>query len=300
MALKYEVEFISLGKTMKQISLLIAAFALLSSSIVIAGTLYTVDESASPGASLYTLDSSNGVATLIGETDPSGVISPSIAGGAYDSLNDRLLFTTFYSDIAGEYGLVDINRVTGLSTYIGIHGSSNVFGTAYDSLNDVLYAFDYDKSRSLATVNRATGETTAIGITGVNWIGGMAYDRNSDTLYGASEDTLYSLNRTTGLATAIGPHGVNASGDAGLAVDPDTGIMYMTESTGGGLYTINMGDGTATLVGATGLGTPGSLAIIPDVTVESEPVPTMSSLGILLLVGLFMLAGFRFRRHAKS
>jgi hypothetical protein len=284
----------------KKISLLIAAFALLSSSIVIAGTLYTVDEGASPSASLYTLDPSNGVATLIGETDPSSEIQPSIAGGAYDSLNDRLLFTTFYSNTAGEFGLVDINRVTGLSTFIGIHGSSNVFGTAYDSLNDVLYAFDYNKSGSLATVNRATGETTAVGLTGVKWIGGMAYDSDSDTLYGVSTDTLYSLNRTTGLATAIGAHGVNAGGDVGLAVDPDTDIMYMTESNGGGLYTINMGDGTATLVGATGLGTPGSLAIIPDVTAKSESVPTMNSLGILLLVGLFMLAGFRFRRHAKS
>lgn len=287
---------------MKKFNLLIATISMLASSLAFAGTLYTIDEQSNPTASLYTLDPANGAATLIGEIDPAGDFGPSLTGGAYDSLNDKLLFTTIYSDIAGEYGLIDTDRLTGLSTFIGEHGSSNVFSTAYDSLNDVLYAFDYDKDQSLATIDRATGLTTAIGSTGGVRIDGMAYDSADDTLYGVGTTNLYSLNRATGLATVIGPHGVSAGSNTGLAVDPDTGIMYMTESQAGGLYTIAMDTGVATLVGITGLSEPSSLAIIPDGAGagESIPVPTLGIPGLLLLVGLFMWVGFRFRQQAQA
>ena len=91
------------------------------------------------------------------------------------------------------------------------------------------------------------------------WTIGVTHDANAapgkGTLFGtdAARGNLLSINPTTGVGTVIGPTGVMSV--PALAIDPNTGILYVGEGQGSpNLYTVNPTTGAATLVGNTGLG----------------------------------------------
>jgi hypothetical protein len=90
---------------------------------------------------------------------------------------------------------------------------------------------------------------------------GVAYRDNG-------ADNLITINTATGAATTIGPVGTNqgpAAGSSvgGLEFDPDSGILYYSESIN--LYTINPATGAATLIGPHGVNEIAALAaVVPE------------------------------------
>lgn len=279
----------------------VAALALLLfSGVSVAGTLYTIDEEASPHGTLYTLDPLTGSATLAHEINTIDDLSASLLGGAYDSSRDILLFTTYFKP-QSDAGLVQVNQYTGEGEWAGEIGgpenTSNVFGAAYDSTNNILYAADDDQSPpSLITVDVIFGQGTTVGPFGngpedLN-IHGMAYDPATDTLYGVGSVNLFTINRSTGEATAVGPHGLGTGIQMGLAVDPDNGVMYMVYDQN--LYSVNKLSGQASLIGPTGLDDIGSLAIVPGGNVPSA-IPSTGALAQWVLILALLSAAFVFR-----
>ncbi len=93
--------------------------------------------------------------------------------------------------------------------------------------------------------------------------GGLAYDPASDLLYATGAwdastgtSTLFSINRYTGALAEVGPmgSGINLT-SGGLAVHPQTGVMYATGTNGfqsSALFTVDKTSGAATLVGQSG------------------------------------------------
>lgn len=67
-----------------------------------------------------------------------------------------------------------------------------------------------------------------------------------------SSRALYEINMTNGAKTQIGTVSANASTTGGLAVNPNTGVIYLTSTGNDSLFTLDIATGNATLVGAYG------------------------------------------------
>ena len=250
----------------------------------------------------------------------------SFGGLAYDTSTG----TMYVSDIELEsgYGLATVNLTTGAATILGGHvNSSNIWGLAYDSANDVLYGAD-GSNGGLATLDRVTGESTLIGSYGdlrADLICGLAYDAGTDTLYGVSayEDTgdapaggrgngaaaapqgsgvnsqLFTLNRATGAATLVGSLGITLDGSnvrCGLEIDPVGGDL-VAGAYDGSLYRIDKATLQVTAVGNTGIAID-ALGAPPQANSWVD-VPTLSIGGLALLaLALAAVAALVLRRRS--
>lgn len=133
---------------------------------------------------------------------------------------------------------------------------------------DVLYATGGGGLQGLSglhAVDTQTGANQLLwGFQNVHlYNGGLAYDAASDRLYATGAwdastgtSTLFSIDRHTGALAEVGPmgSGINLT-SGGLAVHPQTGVMYATGTNGfqsTGLFTVDKASGAATLVGQAG------------------------------------------------
>jgi hypothetical protein len=167
------------------------------------GTLYATGVYA--GASNYsfgTIDPSTGVFTAIVTQDDSswrGLAANTSAG---------VLYTV--ADVPYPYTLKSITPA-GAITNIGLTGSVEGGGLAYDDAHHILYATG---SHYLYTINTSTGAATLVGDMGFTPDpAGLAYDAALDVLYLNDGDTnsLYRVDPGTGAATPVGANGVNAT-----------------------------------------------------------------------------------------
>jgi hypothetical protein len=144
---------------------------------------------------------------------------------------------------------------TGASTIIGSFSHPFVASLTWDSSSRVLYATTSDANTSLLLrVNPETGATTSVGPLGSFFMHGIEYNPIDDTLYGVAigpaGQRLYRINRATGAATLIAP--INVTGLIDIALDPTSGVMYLSEVNEQRLRTLNLTNGATTIVGSFG------------------------------------------------
>ena len=147
---------------------------------------------------LYTVDPTTGVMTLIG-----GSVAGGYTGIAYDD-NTGTMYGIAYSTTSDLY-TIDIG--TGTSTLVGTIGSQLFIDMAIDN-DGICYGHDI-VSDSIYTIDLSTATPTLVGLTGIscNYAQGMAYDKNNEVLYLAAYTTtgsLYTVDVTTGHATLVG------------------------------------------------------------------------------------------------
>lgn len=177
-------------------------------------TLYALSDGTD---SLYTMNTANGAATLIG---PFG-FDISDPGMAFCPDNGTMYL------VSEEGDLYTVNLATGAGTLVGAGGGYGPTALSC-TVSGVLYAVS-DSTDSLYTVNRATGLPTVVGPLGVTiQDGGLGM--NGPTLLMVADDdaptNLYQVNTTTGAATIV------AQLDAGnLALES----MAVAEEAAGGV-----------------------------------------------------------------
>jgi hypothetical protein len=232
-----------------------------------AGTLYGVASFSSFGIqSLYSIDASSGVASLVGSTG-----LRQISGISWDNVSNRLVALT----VAGDQ--FALNTATGASTLIadgsfGVPEGDVAFknGLAYTSIFDNLHTWSGSSWNQIG----ASGLAPGADVSGLAFGGSMLLGLAT---FGSGADQLVSFNAATGAASVIGATGTNSLGLGGLTHDFNSGKWFMTDSSS--LYSIDTATGAASLIGVHGLGGFSGLAYVPG--------PAAST--VLALAGLVAL-----------
>jgi hypothetical protein len=262
--------------------LLLGVFAETQGMPVLYGTAYS-----GPGgaASLYSIDSTSGAATLIGATGFARV-------GAIDFNSAGVLYGVG-TDALGRFALLTINTTTGAGTEVGPLSNGELFGApdmSFRNADGALYLFHGER---IYLVNTTSGAATGIGdslagtgLTAADILGNAMAFSPSDTLFSANQANLLTLNQATGVRLTTNPIFYPPPGVSGNVVranamdfDNGTGTLWASvvdgsaaTSTGSGvnyLATINTSTGVVTRIGPTVTGLDG-LAVLPSLTV---PVP---------------------------
>ena len=167
------------------------------------GTLYTLMDSYSDGR-LATVNPTTGAATVFGAGN--GISNMMILEIADDG--------TMYSASWTTNSLYQMSKVTGVATFIGPLGFSDIMDLAYDTTG-TLWATNVS---SLYKVNTTTGAGTFVAnLSGIFSNMGIAFDAANNlfgTEWGTGNSPFWQINTTTGVATAINaasgisqPHG---------------------------------------------------------------------------------------------
>ena len=149
--------------------------------------------------SLYTINYTTGVATLVGAFNPGHDVT--LPGLEFDNSTGALYMT---SALAGTF--YSVNKSTGQATLIGTHGITGSTSMGYHSNSNVMYAIN-TSTDSLYTMNRGTGAMTLIGaMAGTILPNSLAFNHDTNIMYmtDTSTDSLYTLNLATGAPTLIG------------------------------------------------------------------------------------------------
>ena len=240
---------------------------------------YGTTGSGAPGggdtaSSLFTIDPTTGVSTLVGATGFIGVNSIDfnpLTGVLYGIANNG----------GGVAQLITINPATGAGNLIA--ALSPNFQSPDMSFNPsgTLYSWSEASPDHLNRVNITTGATTDVGPSGIGTLH-TGLDLNSvGAIYVKSGNNVYTINPVTGAATFLITVTAAATFENVLAFDPTDKLYTVDRRTGNSdLYTLNLTTGTSTLIGATGLPTLSALAFAP---VVPEPA-TLSLLSVAVLV----------------
>jgi hypothetical protein len=212
---------------------------------------------------------------------------------AWDSRRNTLYMVDGWG---GTKSLYTVNLTTGATTLVGVHGVTDMFGLAYDSANDTLYASSTaysDGTTKLFKLNLATGAATLVGSTvlaGTSTyvgLGSLAYDSRRDMLVGIHDGNiygeLYQVDISTGALTLLATPGGN--NNSGMTYDPINDRL-LDADVSGYLYSYDIANGYARTTLLSGILAHDGLAFI---TVVPEPgVAALLGLG-LLLAGLMHL-----------
>lgn len=220
-----------------------------------ASTLFLVDQF----GDLNAVDLSTHQGTLVG---PVGV--PFEQGSlSWDASTSTLWMLSGH----GDQGVYTINILTGAATLVGYHGLVDAFASAAG--NGALYALQGDANAGLWSLDAATGTPTFIGTpvlpfhNGYVGVGGADFDGAGNIIANASYSPhLYAIDPTTAVATYLGSAAIGV-GENGLAVDIDTGMIYLTDTNLGRVYEVNPAAGYAASLIYAGNG-PVAAAVMPD------------------------------------
>ena len=220
-------------------------------------------------ASLYTIDSTSGAATLVGATgfEAVGAID-------FDPLNG-VLYGAGKDPNSGSLGLITINPTTGLATEVGANGLT--FQDISFRKDGTLFGYS---SGNIYKLNLTTGAGILLGSVGDRFLtSGNALAFSPDgTLYKADESDLRTIDQTNGGGTVtMGLSYPESNSRAnGMAFDLSTGTLWASvkSNTENYLATINVTTGVVTDIGTT---VPGldSLAVSP------VPEPSTWTAGLL-------------------
>lgn len=272
----------------------------------------------SVGASLISIDPDTGAGTT---RFPLGSLGPVTE---IEFRSDGVLFG---STGGGSSSIITIDPDTGVETLVGVHTFGAVNGLEFvgNTLYGALFAAggmgqEGSPNAQLVTVDQATGALTVIGdITDINPVRGLAYDSITGTMYGVGSeltrptegivgDLLFTVDLATGTPTPIGNTGAEITG--GIEFGPD-GTLYGGIALGGGdaaapegvlfndgdLMSLDLATGAGTLIGSTGSNPLSGVSFVPGGDVGTGPgvpvveIPTLSEVGLMLMMGLLLAAG---------
>lgn len=238
------------------VGLVVALVALGATASWAAPFAYATDT----GTNLYTVDLTNGTATLIGST---GIFFESIALAADGSLYGASSVGLFYG----------INKTTGAPTLIGDTGLGNIEGLDYNG--STLLATNFAGTPSVYSIDPVTGMPTLVTTfsTATSVVRSMAV-KDPTTIVartdGPAGPSLHSIDLLTGTTTFVGPLPTFFA-----AMDYFGGTLYGLDDSGN-LFTINDGTAATTLVASTG-----SQFWLSMTTFDSAAVPEPASLALL-------------------
>ncbi len=275
------------------------------------------------GASLISIDPTSGTGTFR---------APLGAFGPVTEIKFRADGVLFGTTGGGNSNLITIDPNTGVESLVGQHTFGAVTGLAF--VDDTLYGAFFNPGRSatgewnqasrgggpyaLVTVDTTTAALTTIGTTlPYSPIRGLAYDSASGVMYGVGAtpaangtlggDVLFTVDLATANTTEICHTGYEIGGITfgpdGLLYGGDVGVLLRGEGGGGdsNLLLINTTTGVATPIGLTGFPAISGLSFVPGGQPSSVEVPTLSPLGMALLVGALLLAGaFLLRSRSRT
>ncbi len=241
---------------------------------------------------LLTVNNSTGVLTKIDrQTQAITSIGSLGVGFSYGDLAWNPVSSTLYmvDGWGGNKSLYTVNIATGAATLVGAHGVSGLFGLAYDTQNNTLYAASYADSNisthsMLYSLNSVLGTATAIGsMPDGAWA--LAFNSQLNMLLGVNDGTgnIYQVNITTGGTTLLPSLGnTNNSGatyDSALNLLLDIGVD-------GYLYSYDIANSytrtTLLSTGGTGTGlTYDGLAYIAAVPEPASAALWMSGLALM-------------------
>jgi MYXO-CTERM domain-containing protein len=271
----------------KSHALLAAAVILLMSSgtvgVIEAATLYAT--SFSDPNQLIQINKATGAGTLIGNLS-TGAASDlaSFAGALYvydQSDPDRIVKVdpTNASTVSAVSSGVNVVGEGGMS----FASNGILFLTGNTGNTGTLYSCDASVNNGCSAVGSVDPSMDALAFDGSGVLYGL-----SQSPAGSANPSLYLIDPGTGVTSLIGSTGLGGFNLAGMAFDPETGILYA--AVGRSLFTVDTSTGAAALVGVTGFDQLTGLAFV------SEGVPEPGSF-FLAAGGLGLALLLRRRQH---
>jgi hypothetical protein len=192
----------------------------------------------------------------------------------------------------GNNSLYKINTTTGAATLVGNHGVNDLFGLAYDSANNTLYATQFAGGTGVYTLNQTTGAATLLSNAGAG-IGGLTYRADTNQLVGTQDGvgSFYTINATTGAKTLLSGGSGNIN-DSDLAFDASTNSYWLGDYNGN-LYQYNATTFARTLVTNTGFSMDGIVVVGAAPGAVPEPATWAMMIGGFGMMG----ASMRYRRR---
>jgi len=262
------------------------------------GTLNTGTSDSPATSTLVEIDPATGslLATI-------GDVGYAVNGMAYDATTGNLYATTTTWDPTFPDGLIIIDPATAAATPVGTGAGQNVNVPAVNAAGQL---FGWTESGDNPVLwNKAAGTITVIGSSGIaSRLEGLDFD-SSGTLYLVQDydwnedgQSVYTINTTTGAATAVGalttlPNGYAHHGK----FHPVTNLYYgidsaqmTTSDPAKNLLVINIS--TLTLVNTIPtVDYLHTLVFLPG-TFEANPIPTLGTWGLGLLILVLGAVGF--------
>ncbi len=179
--------------------------------------------------------------------------------------------------------LFRVNRLTGEATEIGFLGIDVTEGDlAFHPQTGVLYGAQTAGADRLYTIDTNTGQATIVGtIIDSGDISGLAFDSDGSlwALDTSFNQSLYQLDPSTGsILSAIAIDGDYLGNTAGMAFDPDTGLLWVASNNlvnnVNRFYQLSTESGLLRPMGMTGL--PGGLSGL-------QFIPEPATLSLVLL-----------------
>ena len=137
------------------------------------------------GTFIGTIDTSTGVATVVGNTGQAGTY------GLAEDPTTHILYVSYGSSIA------TANKTTGALTSIGNTGYS-IYGITFDASGQMWAAAA--GGTAIYKINKATAAATLVGATpGASWMDLGFYGSTLYAVSGSGTTQLYTINTTTGV-----------------------------------------------------------------------------------------------------
>ncbi|MEP6786543.1 MAG: PEPxxWA-CTERM sorting domain-containing protein [Sphingomonadales bacterium] len=193
--------------------------------------------------------------------------------------------------------LYKVNTTTGAATLVGSHGVTDLFGLAYNSANDTLYATQFSGGTGVYTLNKTTGAATLL-TNGGPGIGGLTYRADTNQIVGTQDGQgdFYTINAATGAKTLLNG-GSGSTNDDDLAFDASTNSYWLGDYSGN-LYQYNATTFSRTLVANSGFSMDGLVVLGATNGAVPEPATWAMMIGGFGAIG--GAARYRRRKVAVS
>lgn len=206
---------------------------------------------------MFRIDAASGAASVVGSA-------------SVNSLTGATAYGTDFNPVSGRLRVVN-NLASGIGSNVNNFRLRQDNGAIAATDTDLDFSAVPGSSAEVAVAyDRSVAGATATTLFGVTAVGDLLVRQGG-------VDGVPSANG--GMITAVGPLGVDITSNAGLDIDPASGVALAVFTAAGvsGLYRVDLATGAATLVGKVGSGSVSfaGLAIEPPPAVAPPPPPPL-------------------------